>query len=320
MSIVLTTFIGLALCIVIVAIVLFLLGAKRNKESRTFRRFKEVTGYKEGQQGNRSIEDEMLAGSFYERNLAPIVEQVAEVFKSDDQDERWEKLKKRIKQANINISPPQFRAVQLLIGLVNVGVIAVLSLLFRPSTSRTIGLVLLLAFAGGAGGYIVPSFYLSRLISSRQYAVRKKLPYAMDLLVVTVEAGLGFTTALRRVKNNMDGVFANEISIVLDDIKLGANQSSALKSMVERVPVEDLRRFVQAVNQANEMGGDIGRVLRVQADDMRTRQRQSVEEKAQKAPVKMLIPMVIFIFPTIFVVIGGPILIKLVYNTQGLSM
>jgi tight adherence protein C len=167
------------------------------------------------------------------------------------------------------------------------------------------------AAIAGAGSYIIPKFYLSRLISQREKEARSSLPFAIDLLVVTVEAGLGFEMALQRVSDKMTGALAEEFQRVNEEIKLGTTRRKALKNLQQRVQVDELSSFVSAVLQATEMGASIGKVLRIQAEQMRTERRQYVEEQAQKAPVKMLIPMVMFIFPTIFIVIGGPIGLQL---------
>jgi tight adherence protein C len=138
--------------------------------------------------------------------------------------------------------------------------------------------------------------------------------------VVTVEAGLGFEMALKRVSEKMEGALAEEFQRVNQEIKLGATRRQALNNLLERVKVEELNSLVSAIIQAGEMGASIGQVLRIQADQMRTERRQSIEEQAQKAPVKMLIPMVMFIFPTIFIVVGGPIGLRLLAKFQSSPM
>lgn len=299
-----------ALVLVLFSGIFFLAGSRSDEESRVFRRFREVTGYRMDEETD--LDEEMLEGSFWERNLYPVIKRVGELLSGSSED-RWEKLDRRLIRAGRpgGLQPNEFAALQLVLGLLSVGVVAVVALLFRPTSTRGIAISLLFAAGFGAGSYIVPKFYLSRLISQRETEARLSLPFAIDLLVVTVEAGLGFEMALKRVSDKMSGALAEEFRRVNEEIKLGATRRKALKNLLERVQVEQLSSFVSAIIQATEMGASIGKVLRIQADQMRTERRQSIEEQAQKAPVKMLIPMVMFIFPTIFIVIGGPIGLQL---------
>lgn len=309
-----------ALTLVIVSGLFFLFGSRRDEESRVFRRFREVTGY-QMEEDETDLDEEMLEGSFWERNLYPIVQRVGELLGGDSEDQ-WEKLDRRLIRAGRpgDLQPNEFAALQLVLGLMTVALVAVIALLFRPTSTRGIALSLMFAAIAGAGSYIIPKFYLSRLISQRENEVKSSLPFALDLLVVTVEAGLGFEMALNRVSEKMTGALAEEFQRVNEEIKLGTTRRKALKNLLNRVQVDELSSFVSAVIQATEMGASIGKVLRIQADQMRTEQRQYIEEQAQKAPVKMLIPMVMFIFPTIFIVIGGPIGLQLLKEFAESSM
>jgi tight adherence protein C len=300
-----------ALGLVLVSGLFFLFGSRRDEESRVFRRFREVTGY-QMEEEETDLDEEMLEGSFWDRNIYPIVQRVGELLGGDSEDQ-WEKLDRRLIRAGRpgDLQPNEFAALQLVLGLLTVALVAVIALLFRPTSTRGIALSLMFAAIAGAGSYIIPKFYLSRLISQREKEARSSLPFAIDLLVVTVEAGLGFEMALQRVSDKMTGALAEEFQRVNEEIKLGTTRRKALKNLQQRVQVDELSSFVSAVLQATEMGASIGKVLRIQAEQMRTERRQYVEEQAQKAPVKMLIPMVMFIFPTIFIVIGGPIGLQL---------
>jgi tight adherence protein C len=171
--------------------------------------------------------------------------------------------------------------------------------------------IMLLCIAEAAGGLILPSFILSRKTSERKRKIKKTLPDIIDLLTVSVEAGLGFDGALIKVIEKFPGDLAEELEKVIQEIKMGKPKKDALKSMAERVDVSDLTTFTGSIIQAEQFGVSIGNVLRIQSEQMRQKRKQLAQEKAMKAPVKMLIPMVLFIFPTIFSVLLGPIAIKI---------
>jgi len=161
-------------------------------------------------------------------------------------------------------------------------------------------------------GILLPHLLLSQKIAARKKNIIKSLPDVLDLLTVSVEAGLGFDGALAKVIEKYPGELTEEFSKVLQNIKMGKSKKDALKSMAERVNIPDVTTFISAVVQADQFGVGISNVLKIQSEQIRQKRRQRTQEKAMKAPVKMLIPMVFFIFPTIFSVLIGPIAIKMV--------
>lgn len=165
----------------------------------------------------------------------------------------------------------------------------------------------LLMFLGVFG----PVARLNGRISDRRKEMERQLPDVIDLLVISVEAGLGFDAALGRVVQNVPGDLSQEFSRTLQETRVGVSRVEALRSLAERTDVEDLNSFVLALIQADQFGVSIARVLRVQAEEMRIRRRQRAQEKAFKAPVKLVFPLVLFIFPALFVVILAPAAISI---------
>ncbi len=166
---------------------------------------------------------------------------------------------------------------------------------------------------------LFPSIVLTNKKIARQNQIRKSLPDALDLLVVSVEAGLSFDMALAKVTEKIKGVLSEEFAVALNEIRLGKVRKQALREMGERTGVDELISFVGAVVQADQLGVSIGNVLRIQADSMRAYRRQRIEELTAKAPVKMLFPLIFFIFPSMFVVILGPAIIHLIRIFTGME-
>ena len=166
------------------------------------------------------------------------------------------------------------------------------------------GVLIVLGLAGL--GLFLPRVWLSNRVRERQKAILKSLPDAFDLITTCVEAGLGLDAALAKVAEKVEGPFAEELSLAIREVSLGKLRRDALKEIAVRSGVPDLSIFINAVIQAETMGTSIATVLRVQAEQMRIRRKQRAEQQAYKAPVKMIFPLVLCIFPTLFIVILGP--------------
>jgi tight adherence protein C len=159
--------------------------------------------------------------------------------------------------------------------------------------------------------FMYPDVLVNRKIEDREKQISRKLPDILDLLVISVEAGLGFEQALDRTCTAVPGALSDEFRRMLHEIRIGATRADALRAMADRSDVPELRGFILAMLQADTFGVSISRLLRSQADEMRIKRRLRAQEKAQKAPVKMLFPLVFCIFPSIFVVILGPAMINI---------
>jgi tight adherence protein C len=199
----------------------------------------------------------------------------------------------------------------LTIGAIPLLFILMFALLPLP-TKQAFYMFLLLAVSLGLG----PDAILNRQVDARKKLVRRQLPDVLDLLTISVEAGLGFEQAIDRITETVPGPLSDEFSRMIGEMRAGASRSEALQGVEVRTGVDEVKSFVMSMVQADAFGVSIGRVLRSQADEMRIKRRQLAQEAAQKAPVKMLIPMTFLIFPALFVVILGPAMINIVQNLK----
>lgn len=246
-----------------------------------------------------------------ERMLRPILHHVANHLSRWTSKGKREQMSAKLSAAGISNQweETEWKALQYSLSVL-------LSLLFFAIfTLLNVGLLtsLEMGVIGFLLGYVFPTSWLNVKAKQRQKEIEHTLPDVLDLLTVSVEAGLGFDAALLKVVEKQKGALAEEFLRVLQEIKMGRPRRDSLRDLAKRnKPVEDLSNFVASLVQADQLGISIGGVLRNQAKQIRQKQRQRAEEKAQKAPVKMMIPLVFFIFPTIFIIILGPAVIQII--------
>lgn len=260
-----------------------------------------------------TIRDQELARSLKDRVLAPAGARLVALGRRfvpvDYRDRARAKLVKAGQPTEQQLD--RFLAIRVIgVGLIPVFAVLIFAILPLGQGKVPLSLFVLLSLFA----FIGPDAMLNRKIAERQHAIRVKLPDILDLLVISVEAGLGFEQALDRTVSAVPGPLSDEFGRMLGEVRAGASRSEALRSLDDRTGVDEVRSFVLALLQADTFGVSIGRVLRNQADEMRVKRRQLAQEDAQKAPVKMLIPMVFCIFPALFVVIIGPAMIN-IYRT-----
>ena len=245
---------------------------------------------------------------FRERVLAPAASRFASIPLKLSPRTTVESVQSRLIAAGLSqrISPQAFLAIKggALVGGATVGFLL-------PALLGSVAGAIFLIPALGLMGFFGADSFLTIRIRARREAVRAELPDALDLLAVSVEAGLGFDGAIAKLTDHMDGALVDEFAITMGEIRIGESRQIALKKMAERVPAPELAAFVRAVIQAEQLGISLGRILRVQAADSRLRRQSAAEEKAMKAPIKMLFPTVLFIFPAMFLVVLGPAVINI---------
>jgi tight adherence protein C len=185
-------------------------------------------------------------------------------------------------------------------------------------TGGAFAIALLFGVGGAAIGYIAPEFWLGRKMRARSFGMVLQLPDALDLLTISVEAGLGFDAALAKVVEKMEGPLVDEFRQALAEVRMGRPRREALRDVATRADAQPITNFIGAIVQAEQLGVPIAKVLQIQSNQLRIERRQRAEEAAAKAPVKMLFPMVGCIFPTIFIVILGPAVVTVMGGGAGL--
>ena len=264
----------------------------------------------------KSLEEMEMQQPFYERVMRPTIQRLARVGRRQDGGmiaRTDAKLEKAGYPGGLRgadwvgvkfLSLIAFTIIGFLLGLLLTGGTFVASILF--------------ALLGAALGYMAPEFWLGRKIRARSMAMTLQLPDALDLLTISVEAGLGFDAALAKVVEKMDGPLVDEFRQALAEVRMGRSRRDALRDVASRADAQPVSNFIGAIVQAEQLGVPIAKVLQIQSNQLRIERRQRAEEAAAKAPVKMLFPMVGCIFPTIFIVILGPAIVTVMSGNSGL--
>jgi tight adherence protein C len=301
---------GLAV-IMIAGIVLVIVGMTRPAQT-------DAIGERLSQFTERTMTlDELeLQQPFSQRVLIPLARVILAQVGKYGPKQSAERLKTNLQQAGNpgNMTPVMFSGIRMVLFVLLLAITGAVTFGQGMETPKA----LMYTAVGGALGYLLPGMWLGQQIKKRKHNIVKALPDALDLLTISVEAGLAFDLALMRVADKWDNELSNEFKRVLTDTRLGRARRDALKDMAVRTGVEDVQTFTAAIIQAEQLGVSIGKILRIQSDQMRIRRRQRAEEAAHKAPIKMLIPMAFLIFPSLFVVILGPAVPRLMSSLGGL--
>jgi tight adherence protein C len=254
----------------------------------------------------KSLEEFELPQPFAERVLRPLVKRLSRVGSRGDSGGMIARTDAKLEKAGY---PGGLRGADWMgVKILSTIVFAIL-FFFLGLVVGKVALGFIAALLGAAVGFIGPEFWLGSRIRKRSMDMILQLPDALDLLTISVEAGLGFDAALAKVVEKMEGALVNEFRQALAEIRMGRTRREALRDIVDRADAQPVSNFIGAIVQAEQLGVPIAKVLQIQSQQLRIERRQRAEEAAAKAPVKMLFPMVGCIFPTIFIVILGPAVI-----------
>jgi tight adherence protein C len=300
--------IGAVVVIVIILIVgLVIVGRREQTGADPLAR--RLAEYSEREEMPSSLEELEMSLPFRERVLIPLFETLSNLvvrFTPQKQLEATEELLKLTGPANkMTAAGLWSQRIALMVAL-GVGMFIVMAIAAKQSASN----ILIFTAGGAALGFYLPLLQVRSQISRRQNEIQKDLPDALDLLTICVEAGLGFDGAMGKVYEKWDNDLSLAFGRVLQEIQLGKLRREALRDMAESMQVNDVTTFVAAVVQADMLGVSMAKILRIQSDQMRVKRRQRAQEKAQQAPVKMVIPLVILIFPSIYIVLMGPAILQ----------
>lgn len=255
------------------------------------------------------FQEEELQGSLSKRILKPFWVKVRRLFKQRTSDKKFQKLEVKLEEAGnpMKMTVVEFRIAKLVVATVITGVFALLGF----AASGTVMGITLYAGVGFLIAQYVPSFYLKSKMAERKKSAVKELPDFLDLLTVSIEAGLGFDSAMSKVVAKKEGTLSTEFQRCLEEIRLGKTRREALTGVKKRLNVDDIHAFIGSIIQAEQLGIGMVQVLRIQSDEVRARRKQRAEESAMKAPIKMMFPLVLFIFPGIFIILLGPAVIQI---------
>ncbi len=253
--------------------------------------------------------------SFYDRFLGKGVKKVSEKLsrfapkkKNANKTKALEAIKKQLRYAGIFMEAADFQFIKqaFLIGVVFLTVIIIIVVDMEPL------IMLLVLMCGLLLGVMGPTMYLKSRVTSHQTGIKKQLPDAMDLLCVCIEAGLSFDAALLKVSQKLKGPFIDELLIVYREIQMGRTRREALQNLCDATNLDELKTFASALVQAEQLGIPINNVMRAQSEQLRVERSQQAKEKGMKASIKMLVPMLLFIFPVVFIILMGPTVMNII--------
>ncbi len=297
---------------VILAIVLVVVGINApTAEDPIQERMAEFTVREEPM----TLEEIELSQDIFQRILLPLLNQIGKAASRFTPQATLESARRRLEMAGnpMNLDPAVFLVFRFVLAFLFGGTVFVVYLVSGRNWLQGLGLSVIFLLVG----FFFPDLWLSGRVASRQKGIFRAMPDALDLLTICVEAGLGFDAAMSKVNEKWDNDLALEFGRVIQEIRLGKLRRDALRDMAERLGVAEMTSFVAAVIQSEQLGVSMAKVLRIQSDQMRVRRRQMAEEEAHQAPIKMIFPIGLLIFPSILIVLLGPAAMKLLRSSLG---
>ncbi|MEA4815941.1 MAG: type II secretion system F family protein [Lachnospiraceae bacterium] len=297
--------------------ILTLIFSKKAENYETIKR--RVYGIDKSAKKRYRATDEELSRPLSERFFKPALASISNFFSrflpiifrrrnKNTESQKMQQLRNQLSMAGMAMEAEEFSAIRFLV-ICGCGFISsIMAVMLHTELFNRILLIL----CGFFVSYAAFRFYLSMKVTKRKNAIERQLPDVLDLLSVSVEAGLGFEQALTHISNNMEGPLIDEIIVTAREMSLGRTRKDALNLLGERCNIDDLRSFAAALIQAGQLGIPMKNVLRSQSAAIRVSRKAKVQERAMKVSTKMLIPMVVFIFPVIFIVLMGPAIINMI--------
>ncbi|QOR67510.1 type II secretion system F family protein [Cytobacillus suaedae] len=280
----------------------------RTEKSKQVEKRLSILKKEQQEQGVIATSNETRERKFYERILLPLWKEFKRSFKRKIPGEKEAKLEIKLLQAGNPFGMTSFEY-----RLIQIGLIILLPSLFGSYgllLNSNLAVVLLFGIIGVLVAISLPRYYIILKIKNRNRLALRELPDILDLLTVSLEAGLGFDSALSKVVSKKEGILPSEFHRCLEEIRLGKTRREALSGIRERLVIDEVKALISSILQAEKLGIGMVQVLRVQSNEVRDRRKQRAEEEAMKAPIKMLFPLVLFIFPSIFIVLLGPAVIQ----------
>lgn len=300
----LTWLIVLLVAVVVAAIIYSVLTLFFSEERQVKRQLEGLTAYESGQ----AREVEPMLAPFADRVIRPASRALADLARLFGPSDYAERVGRRLVMAGNPHRMSTERFFALKAGAAISGLLFIL--LIGALSSAVLGRLILAALVFGLAGFYLPDLWLRGRVSARQLEIRRTLPDMLDMLTISVEAGMGFDAAVAKITSSRPGALSEEFGRMLQEIQAGVSRRDAMRSLGERNDVSELRTFVMAMIQADVFGVSISNVLRTQSRDMRIKRRQFAEEMAQKAPVKIVFPLILCILPATLIVVAGPAIVS----------
>lgn len=255
---------------------------------------------------NRSFYDRFLGK--YKKKFSKTLEKMMPKQRNEKKTKQTEAIKKQLRLAGLFVEPSDFQFVKTVVLVIAV-VVALLVVIILDINVLYKLLILCVGLAIGIAG---PTFFLKSMASKHQFGIKRQLPDALDMISVCIESGLSFDSALLKVAEKLHGPFIDELMLVHREMSMGRTRRQALQGMCNATTVEELKTFASALIQAEQMGIPINNVMKAQSDQLRVQRSQEAKAKGMKASIKMLIPMLLFIFPVVFIIIMGPTVMNII--------
>lgn len=273
------------------------------------RRIDQITGSVE-RPGFEELQTSLISRIFGKsmKKLSDTLQKSAPKKKKNDESKKLETISKQLRFAGIFMDAEDFNFIKTVVLVVSITLTLLAVIIIKADAL----IKLLIMCFGALVGIMGPTYYLRTRVKGHQGGIKKQLPDAMDLLCVCIEAGLSFDASLLKVSEKLHGPFIDELLIVYREIQMGITRREALQHLCDSTTLDELKTFSSALIQAEQLGIPINNVMRSQSDQLRIERSQEAKEKGSKASIKMLIPMLLFIFPVIFIILMGPSVLNII--------